>query len=130
MFRHERQGNEVGGGSLLDEKQSAEVLVHLESLVLPSQIIHTCVKISFCVSNGRSRMVFWVGMVRLGSGAAMALAVAMIGGYLLLELSGSNPMRFKVRSQTSSCESFRTGVAVLRMTLTTCEGIATKRWTK
>jgi hypothetical protein len=73
---------------------------------------------SFCASNGRSRIdVFLAAAEGVAVGEATPGVSAMTVEVLLAEfsVSGSKPMMASVRLQTSSCCCFVMGVAALRL---------------
>ena len=81
-----------------------------------AQILLTYLKISFCVSDGRWKIVVFsfaepcASLGSAGEGEDMLLAVVIAAVLSLFELNGSNPMRSSVRCQTSSPSSFVRGV--------------------
>jgi hypothetical protein len=79
----------------------------------------TYLKMSFCVSDGRSRIViffFSEPCARLGSGfgEGTSLEGAIVVGLSLFELNDSNPIILKVRFQTSSPSNLVRGVEHFR----------------
>jgi len=83
------------------------------------QTVLTCLNMSFCVSDGRSRMVivfvFSEPCAGVGPGVGEdMLEAAMAVVWFLFELNGSNSMAMNVRSQTSSVSEFTRGVVRFR----------------
>jgi hypothetical protein len=101
---------------VLDCKIDYQSCSSIDDTIARVQILLTYLKISFCVSDGRSKIVnffFSEPCTRLGSageGEERSLAVAMAGVLSLFELNGSSPMISSVRSQTSSPSGFVRGV--------------------
>ena len=101
---------------VLDWKIDYQSWSSIADTIARVQMLLTNLKISFCVSDGRSKIVnlfFSEPCARLGSageGEEMSTAVAMASVLSLFELNGSNPMISSVRSQTSSPFSFVRGV--------------------
>lgn len=115
MFRNEGEGNEVSSVGLEDDLS----VLRFQSLAQPQTAL-TYLNISFCVSDGRSRIdivFFSEPCARLGpagEGEEVSVIVVMAVDLSLFELNGSNPIMSNVRSQTSSLSCFTRGVVLFR----------------